>query len=67
MPWVEFVSDWDERLHRRQYRHHLAGSIALLRRDAATDAVNSGRAEYVQKPAHLKTDKSGKVIDAFIG
>ena len=64
MPWVEFMYDWDERLHRRQFRHHRANTIALLRRDAATEAVDKGFARYTKDRA--KTNKAGEIIGARI-
>lgn len=65
MPWVEFTVDWDERLHRRQFRHHPAGSIALLRRDSAKEAIDRGAAELTHKRA--KIDKAGRIVGAIVG
>jgi hypothetical protein len=62
MPWVEFDLTWNEKLHRRQYREHQAGSKALLRRDAAMSAVDTGHAHYITDHG-LKTDKAGRTVD----
>lgn len=61
MPWVEFDKTWNERLHKRQYREHQRGSKALLRREAAKEAVDSGHAHYCTADG-FKTEKSGKVV-----